>query len=118
LYPDAMIVCGEPKIHSRGTDAVLNPTVIFEVLSPWTEAYDRGKKFELSAKAESLKEYVLVSQDEPRVESFARRENGTWLRRLFAGLDALLVLESVELEIPLSEVYDRLEFPSEASQVT
>lgn len=107
-YPDAMIVCGEPKIHSRGTDTIQNLIVIFEVLSPSTEAYDRGKKFDLCAKAESLKEYILISQDEARAESYTRQPEGIWLRRLFVGMDAVLRVESVGLDLPLVDVYERV----------
>lgn len=108
LYPDAMIVCGEPSFYSAEIDLVLNPTVVFEVLSPTTEAYDRGKKLDLCAKADSLQEYILICQGEVCAERFTRLADGIWNRKLFTGLEATLRVESVPIEIPLAELYERL----------
>src|SRR5262249_54874860 len=63
-YPDVVAACGERRFERRGTDSLLNPTVIFEVLSPTTESYDRGRKFENYRQIESLREYILIAQEE------------------------------------------------------
>ena len=86
------MVCDEPRLKPDGhIDTLVNPTVIFEVLSPSTEGYDRGAKFAHYQRLESLREYVLVAQDQPRVERFARRPGtgpSEWLLTVIGGLDA------------------------------
>jgi Uma2 family endonuclease len=110
-YPDLMIVCGEPVFRDDKTDVLTNPTVIFEVLSPSTEAYDRGEKFSrYRTQIETLSDYILVAQDEPRVERHTRQSDGTWSREEVVGLDATLALASIGCELPLSEIYNRINF--------
>ncbi len=105
-YPDLMIVCGEPKFHDKHGDVLLNPTVIFEVLSPSTEKYDRGEKFRrYRTQIESLQDYVMVSQDQARIEHHHRQPDSTWTATEANGLDGLLVLSSIDCRIPLAEVY-------------
>ncbi|HEX8072745.1 MAG TPA: Uma2 family endonuclease [Pyrinomonadaceae bacterium] len=115
-YPDLTVVCGEPLFHDRQRDVLLNPRVIFEVLSPSTERYDRGKKFMRYCSAvETLTDYVLVSQDMPLLEHLERQADGRWLHAFVRGLTEKLRLPSVDCEVRLSEVYDRVEFPPEES---
>jgi len=109
-YPDLTIVCGEPILHDDHGDVLINPVVIFEVLSRSTEAYDRGEKFERYKTIETLTDYVLVSQDRPRLEHFSRQPDGTWSLTETNGLDASLDLASINCRLPLAEVYDRIEF--------
>jgi len=109
-YPDLVVVCGEPKYADGRRDTLLNPRLIVEVLSPSTEAYDRGFKSAQYRALESLDEYALVSQAEPRVEVFRRQPGGQWLLSEFAGLDALCRFESVDAAVALSEVYDNVTF--------
>jgi Uma2 family endonuclease len=109
-YPDVVAVCGEPRFEDDEVDTLLNPTLIVEVLSPSTEAYDRGRKFDHYRRIESLREYVLVSQDSVRVERFSRR-GGDWLLTIFERRADLLGLESVGVEVPLGEVYARVDMP-------
>lgn len=105
-YPDLMIVCGEAKFNDEHGDVLLNPTVIFEVLSPSTEKYDRGEKFHrYRTLIESLKDYVLVSQDKMRIEHHHRAADGNWSVNELVGPEALVVLTSIDCEIPLPEVY-------------
>jgi Uma2 family endonuclease len=105
-YPDLMIICGEPAFHDDETDVLLNPTVIFEVLSPSTEKYDRGEKFvRYRTEIDSLRDYVLVAQDSAHVEHHHRAEDGTWTQSQIDGFDASLILASIECEIPLQEIY-------------
>ena len=105
-YPDIVAVCGEPQLLDSEFDTLLNPTLIVEVLSPSTEAYDRGAKFRHYRRLESLHEYVLISQDRAIVERFARRGED-WVLTEWRGLDAVLLLDSVGCEVPLREIYDR-----------
>lgn len=112
-YPDVQVVCGkrqlDPGDPSGGT--IINPRLIVEVLSDSTEVYDRGKKFRRYREIESFQEYVLVSQDHARIETFLRGAEGTWLLTTFEGLDARARLASIEVELPLSEVYAGIELP-------
>jgi Uma2 family endonuclease len=117
VYPDATVICGPPQIDpadSKG-ETVMNPRVIVEVLSPSTEGYDRGDKFEGYRQTPSLEEYVLVSQNIPRIEVFSRRPDGSWLFTPDAGLEAAAKLLCLELELPLADVYADVEFPSLAA---
>ena len=104
-YPDLMIVCGKAKFHDQHGDVLLNPLVIFEVLSPSTEKYDRGEKFRRYQQIESLPDYVMVSQDQARIEHHHRQTDGTWKEAEVRGLDGVLVLSSIDCRIPLAEVY-------------
>lgn len=109
-YPDLTVVCGEPLLHDDHGDVLLNPVVIFEVLSRSTEAYDRGEKFERYKTIETLTDYVLVSQDRARLEHFSRQPDGTWSLTEVSGLESSLDVASVNCRLPLAEVYDRIEF--------
>jgi Uma2 family endonuclease len=109
-YPNLSVVCGALQFAAGTDDTVVNPTVIVEVLSDSTEAYDRGKKFENYRQMPSLREFLLVSQKEPRIEQFVRQPNGQWLLRDAAGLDATLALPSLEIDIFLTEVFAGVEF--------
>lgn len=109
-YPDLTVVCGEPIFHDKHRDVLLNPTVIFEVLSRSTQTYDRGEKFERYKAIETLTDYVLVSQDRPRLEHFSRQPGGTWSRAELEGADAALKLDSVNCRVALADIYDRIDF--------
>ena len=105
-YPDLMIVCGEARFHDDRGDVLLNPTVIFEVLSPSTEKYDRGEKFlRYRTQIESLKDYVLVSQDQMQIEHHHRESDGTWTLTEARGRGSLLSLTSIECDLDLVDVY-------------
>jgi Uma2 family endonuclease len=109
-YPDLSVVCGPLQFAAGTDDTVVNPTVIVEVLSDSTEAYDRGKKFENYRQMPSLREYLLVGQKGPRIEQFVRQENEQWLMREAAGLEATLALPSLDIKISLAEVFAGVEF--------
>jgi len=109
-YPDLIIVCGKPEFADALDDILTNPTVIVEVLSPSTANYDRGTKFRLYQKIESLKEYILVAQDEAVIERFVRQADESWALVSFVGLDAVLPLISVPVRIPLADIYAGVEF--------
>lgn len=111
-YPDAVVICGKAKLEDREQDTLLNPTVIFEIFSPSTEGYDRGAKFAHYQTLESLTDYVLISQTEAKVEHFARQPGGKWLLSVYKGLEAVTLLPSIGCDLPLAEVYDKVEFPA------
>lgn len=117
-YPDVSVVCGTPRFDDEADeemDTLLNPTLIVEVLSPSTEGYDRGKKFSHYRTVESLREYVLVSQDEPRVEVFSRQTEGHWVLSEAGGIEETIALPSIGCGLRLAEVYDRVFAPGPAS---
>ena len=109
-YPDASVICAELEFDDDQRDTVLNPTLLIEVLSKSTEAYDRGKKFDNYRTIPSLREYVLVSQDEPTIQRFLRNDDNTWTLTAVAGLDQTIPLRSIGIDLPLSEVYERVDF--------
>jgi Uma2 family endonuclease len=108
-YPDAMALCGEAQLHDDRGDVLLNPSLIVEVLSPSTEAYDRGEKFAIYRRLPSLREYFLVAQDKVLAELFVRLPDGHWLLSEYSGLDAGVPLPSVDCRLVLREIYDKLE---------
>lgn len=110
-YPDIVAVCGELEFEGESQDTILNPRVLIEVLPPTTEAYDRGDKFANYQRLESLQEYILVSQNRRRVERFVRQADGSeWMFTPFEEPGAILHLASIGCEIPLAEIYDKVEF--------
>ncbi len=112
-YPDITVVCGTPQYTDDNPDTLLNPTLIIEVLSPSTERYDRGKKFEHYRALESLQEYVLVSQDRPLIEHYIRQPDGQWLFSDASGLDSTLTLPSIGCTLALADVYEKVTFEGE-----
>ena len=111
-YPDASVVCGEARIERRGgAESLLNPTLIVEVLSDSTEQYDRTVKFDHYRKLESLREYVLVSQHQPRVERFVCEADGSWTYHVHEGLDAVATFAAIPAMVPLSNIYLDVAFP-------
>lgn len=114
-YPDLTIVCGEPIFHDRKKDVLTNPQVIFEVLSPSTAEYDRTTKFQKYRMGnETLTDYILVSQDKPFVERFTKQPDGNWLYKSYGEIDESLIVETIECELSLREIYDRVEFEPQA----
>jgi Uma2 family endonuclease len=107
VYPDVSIVLGDPALQDEHRDRLLNPRVIFEVLSPSTESYDRGPKFAHYRTMESLQEFVLISQTEPRIERFLRQEGAIWLYSEVADLEAPLELASVACRVPFPGSIER-----------
>ena len=103
-YPDATVVCGEQHFHPLDTDRLINPTVLIEVLSPSTEANDRGEKWAKYQRLDSLRDYVLVSQKEARVEQYVRQEDGSWRFTTAVGREASIFLPSLDCTVPLADV--------------
>jgi Uma2 family endonuclease len=117
-YPDIVVACD--PIELKGKDTLLNPTLLVEVVSPSSESRDRTFKFDQYRGIDSLREYAIVSQFEPRVDVFRRDASGQWLFFAFTGLDATCAMESVGASIALAEIYHRIEFaaaePSQTPQ--
>jgi Uma2 family endonuclease len=114
-YPDVSVICGPLEFEDDHRDTVLNPRLIVEVLSESSEAYDRGRKFGHYRQIPTLREYVLVSQEEPKVECFWHNDDGTWTMSEAAGLDSVLRLRSLGIEFSLREIYDKVDFGETAS---
>jgi Uma2 family endonuclease len=108
-YPDIVVVCGRPEFEDDLRDTLLNPRVIFEILSETTEAYDRGAKFGHYRQLASMQEYVLVAQDRPLVERYLRQPNGDWVLTEFSGLAAIATLATIAVRLPLAEIYAGIE---------
>jgi Uma2 family endonuclease len=107
FYPAVSVVCGETEFADNERDIILNPVLIVEVLSESTAAFDRGKKFQSYQQIESLKEYLLVAQDEYLVEHFLRQEKEHWLYTKLSGLEASVTLPTIKCELALSEIYNK-----------
>ena len=117
-YPDLTIVCGEPLFHDVKKDALTNPQVIFEVLSPSTADYDRTTKFQRYRMGnETLTDYILVSQDKPFVEHFIKQADGKWLYQSYGSIDDFLKIETVDCDLSLREIYDRVELTFETEDI-
>ena len=114
-YPDLMIICGEWEFAADDANAVLNPVAIVEVHSPVSWKYDRGAKFRNYQQIPSLKEYVLVAQDEAVCERFVRLADGSWALVSFVGLADTLAFTSVPARVPLADVYTGVTFPAPPS---
>ena len=117
-FPDLVVVCGQPQFLDEHRDVLINPKVIIEVLSPTTEAFDRGEKFvRYRTYLDSLTGYVVVAQSQPLIEHFARGANGQWVIAATAtDLSESVVLASIGCSLQLSEVYDRIVFPEAPPQ--
>ncbi len=110
-YPDLTVVCGEPLLHDEVGDVIINPKVIFEVLSTSTGSFDRGEKFRrLRTYNESLTDYVLVWQSQPLIEHFTRQSNDQWLMTELVGLESELHIASIDCRLKLADIYDRIDF--------
>jgi Uma2 family endonuclease len=111
VYPDIVVVCGEPLFTDEQVDTVTNPKAIIEILSPSTRDYDYGSKFTFYRELASFQEYVLVDQDIQRIEVF-RRADPLWHLARYDGPGALLQLQSLNITIPLAEIYSGIIEPA------
>jgi Uma2 family endonuclease len=107
-YPDVMIVGGKAQALQERPNVIINPVVIVEVLSPSTEAYDRGEKFKLYRSLPSFREYILISQNTRHVDQFVKTDDGHWLLSDCDGEDVVLNLKTVPFEISLKDLYDKV----------
>jgi Uma2 family endonuclease len=110
-YPDIIVVCDEPQFLDETRDTLLNPSLIVEVLSPSTEAYDRGRKFEHYRSVESLSEYLLVSAERVSAELYTRQPDGRWMLTAAGRLEDSLDLQSAGVHLALADLYQKVDLP-------
>lgn len=116
-YPDVVVACGDPDFADAELDTLLTPTVIIEVLSHSTERHDRGRKFTSYRHLETLQEYVLVAQDRPSVEHYAR-QGEHWVLTEYTDLDATVPLPVIGCELRLRDLYRRIRFTDSGAEPT
>ncbi len=104
-YPDCSVICGDLQYFGDQKDVVINPLLLVEVLSPCTEGYDRGKKFELYRTIESFREYLIVHQDRRHVEHYSKQDDGSWVLREHIGAEASVAITRLGVRISLAELY-------------
>ena len=117
FYPVVVVVCGKPEVQDGKGDVLLNPVVVVEILSPSTESFDRGMKFLHYQRVPSLREYLIVSQDQPLVQRYVRHDDNSWLLNSFEGLEVTLELKSIPVSIPMADVYGRIEFGPDGQEL-
>ncbi len=111
-YPDVTALCGQPIYEDfYGLQVLINPSLIVEVLSPSTEAFDLSYKFTYYKSIESFTEYLLITQDRPHVVLYTKQNDYGWLQREFNSLDDKIFLSSLNCEISVADIYDNIEFP-------
>ena len=114
-YPDVMVVCGKIEFVPGRDDTVLNPIVLVEVWSDSTKEYDRAEKFAMYRQIPSLQEYVMIDQTQPYVEHF-HRDGNFWVLETLEQIENVLILPSLECEIPLTTMYEKVEWQSESDE--
>jgi Uma2 family endonuclease len=110
LYPDLMIIAGDPIFSDNRSDEILNPCVIIEVLSPSTSGYDRGEKFRYYRSILQLKQYLLVSQSEILIESYTKTAENQCLLQEYMGETDILPLESLGINLNTADIYEEINF--------
>ena len=108
-YPDVILIDGKPVFEGDNRTTVVNPSVIIEVLSNSTKNYDKGEKFDYYRSIPEFKEYILVEQYQPYVAQYKKTNEG-WLLTEYESLDSVLTMYAIALQIPLSEIYDLVDF--------
>ena len=115
-YADVVVVCGPPVIETvQGLDVLVNPSLIIEILSPSTEAYNRGQKFVSYKSIDSFREYLLVAQDRPSITHYVRQSDGSWVRADIEGLDNEIELVTLSCKSSLREIYALVDLPPDVT---
>jgi Uma2 family endonuclease len=109
-YPDLTVVCGQQQFLDDSVDTLLNPTFLAEVLSPSTEAYDRGRKSQHYRKLETLREYLLIAQDSQHAELYTLQPSGRWELTEASRKEDVLELRSIDCRVSMAELYRHIEF--------
>ena len=107
-YPDVVVTCGEEQFEDSNNDVLLNPIILVEVLSESTASYDRGDKFEHYRRIESLREYIIISQEPYRVDQYVRQNDSQWLLTEFHVAEGIVRLNSINCELSLNEIYAKI----------
>ena len=113
VYADVTVICGTPILDELDPETVRNPKIIFDVLSPSTENYDRGRKFQSYRRIAELEEYLLISQDTIRVEHFVRQSTTMWTMTEYTDITATITLPSLQVALPVRTIYEELELSEE-----
>jgi Uma2 family endonuclease len=108
------MACADIRVEDDHEDTLLNPVVLIEVLSPSTEAYDRGEKFAHYRRLDSLREYVLVAQDQVRVERYVR-QGDQWILSELSAQDDVLQIDAIGCSVRLSDVYRKVKLPNDGT---
>lgn len=109
-YPDVMVVKGEPVYEGTNTTTITNPLLIVEVLSKSTKNYDKTDKFKYYRSIPDFQEYIMIDQYSFSIEQYAKKAEGQWIFKEYEGLDAVLVLDSIDFQISFSDIYERVNF--------
>lgn len=109
-YPDVTVVCEKPLYYDPANTILTNPILLAEVLSPSTGAKDRGDKFLHYQQMKTLMSYLLVSQNEPRIEQFSRNEDGSWDYTMASGLKSVVAIPALSVTLALADIYDQIDF--------
>ncbi len=110
-YPDASVICEKPVFTNDAAEALKNPVLIVEVLSKSTKSYDQKAKFKEYQSIPTFREYVLIHQDKPVVQTFLKDKNGSWnLHSEFFGLNSMVKFESVPVVISMADIYENVDF--------
>ncbi|MEH1967569.1 Uma2 family endonuclease [Nostoc sp.] len=109
-YPDIIIIKGKLIYEGTGTTTITNPLLIVEVLSNSTKNYDKTDKFKYYRSIPGFQEYIMIDQYSFAVEQFAKQVEGQWIFKEYEGEDAVLVLDSIEFQITLRDIYERVNF--------
>jgi len=117
-YPDIVVVCGKEQFDDKHKDTLLNPTLIIEVLSDSTEAYDRGEKFQHYRQLDSLMEYILIAQKKHHLEHYVRQPDNQWLFSETDNLQDIVQLSAINCHLTLSEVYDNINIKMQLLRMT
>jgi Uma2 family endonuclease len=116
-YPDVVVVCGEPQFGDNQPDTLLNPTLLVEVLSSSTEAYDRGRKFQKYQTIDSLREYLMVASDCVSADLYTRQVDGRWLLTSVTRLEDTIELQSIGCSLTLSDLYEKIDLVADNSVI-
>ena len=111
-YPDVSIVCGTPQFDDLKRDTLTNPLIVVEILSPSTEGYDRGKKFQNYRTVATLQEYILVSQDEYHIEHYINQNNGNWLLTSYDEINTSIHLKAIDCTLIFEDIYNKVDIES------
>ncbi len=105
FYPDASIICGEPDVAEEFKDAVKNPSVIFEILSPSTTDYDLGRKFFYYMQIESFKEYITIDSTSLQVQVKRKQEDGAWRFEEYNDVSDIFTIQTIQMQVLLQDIY-------------
>ncbi len=108
VYPDVMVIAGDAVFNENRQDEIVNPCLIFEILSPSTSSYDRGDKFLYYRSISYLKEYILIDQANYFIEHFSKTENNEWLLKEYQDINDTLKLNSINIDVKISEIYENI----------